>query len=268
MSLAEAREEIVESIQDNLCVVAGGYPIRELADQFELLASSFQALAACNLLLSLDSEGFFRNLVLSGFTRHYFLSRTREERNDSDAHPAISRTESFFDTVAAGAFELAQEIVNLSPDCWVRDGEYEDDFCYYFFFHNFTRGFEDSKKELLESILIQFEKSLEGGTSNRLDICRAFYELDQERFEEAFQALLIERQAQKEEEKLILGYDPTFEPRSHVFVEGLALLRLAEKAGFETEEEYQYCPHIARLPMTTPFPDDIYIRIDEEIKKR
>ena len=39
-----------------------------------------------------------------------------------------------------------------------------------------------------------------------------------------------------------------------VFVEGLALLRLAEVQGLRTQREYLYCPANARLRMRTPVP--------------
>ena len=41
-----------------------------------------------------------------------------------------------------------------------------------------------------------------------------------------------------------------------VFVEGLAILRLAERRGLRTEREYRYCPSLARTPMRTPFPGE------------
>jgi hypothetical protein len=34
----------------------------------------------------------------------------------------------------------------------------------------------------------------------------------------------------------------------------LGILRVAERLGFRTLSEYRYCPVLARLPMTIPFP--------------
>ncbi len=45
-----------------------------------------------------------------------------------------------------------------------------------------------------------------------------------------------------------------------VFVEGLALLGLAERRGMSTEAEYVFCPAEAREPASLPFPDDRYPR--------
>ena len=53
-----------------------------------------------------------------------------------------------------------------------------------------------------------------------------------------------------------------FVPRSEVFVEGLALLRLAERLGFELRDDYPMCPGIARLRPGKPFPDDMFPEIE------
>ncbi|MEW5802448.1 MAG: Imm49 family immunity protein [bacterium] len=238
----------------------------KVGNLFEETASCFQALGICNLLLSLDLAGFSRNLIFSGYTRRYFLNQSRLEGNISDEHLAISRNESFFDAIAAGAVELAREIADLSFDEWMKDGEYEDDFCYYLFFHNYLKGSENFDRAFLKKILARFEKSLERSSSGRLSICCAFYTLDQRGFEEGFQELVNERQNQIESYRL--SNDLTFEPKSHVFVEGLALLRIAEKAGFPIQREYQYCPAIARVPASASLPGDIYGEIERIIHRK
>jgi len=265
LSITEKREEIIDKIQENLSVVAGGHPMLELGEIFEELASCFQALGSCNLLLYMDQDRFYGNLIYSGFTRRYFIKRSQIEENRSDEHLAISRNESFFDVIAAGSFGLAREIVELSPKHWISDGEYEDDFAYYYFFHNYIQEFENSDKAKLNDILSQFEKSLEDDSSRRFNICKAFFNLEQECFQEEFNELITEREAAKEREKPLLEYDITFEPRKNIFVEGLALLNIANKVGFETQKEYQYCPSIARILAKKPLPEDIYIDVDQVI---
>jgi hypothetical protein len=49
-----------------------------------------------------------------------------------------------------------------------------------------------------------------------------------------------------------------------VFMNGLALLRLAELSGMLTQREYPNIPHLARLPVgTLPLPLDTWMRPDE-----
>ena len=168
--------------------------------------------------------------------------------------------------IASGKMDLALELIALSPEKWIPDGEYEDDFCYYYFFHNYIERFNKSDKHLLKGILDQFEKALEGAPSARLNICQAFFDEDKKRFGSEFQNLVLEREIEIEKQKTVMGYDAAFLPKTYVFVEGLALLRLAEKAGFEVEDEYQFCPGTARIerPLTV---EDIFEELDRMIRQ-
>ena len=62
-----------------------------------------------------------------------------------------------------------------------------------------------------------------------------------------------------EERPLHLDH-PSFEPRSRLFVAGLALLRLAERRGIEpAQPEYPpLCPSLARVRAGQRRPDDIF----------
>ena len=41
-----------------------------------------------------------------------------------------------------------------------------------------------------------------------------------------------------------------------VYVEGLAMLRIADRLGLKTQGEYLYCPSLARVSMQKPFPGE------------
>ena len=63
-------------------------------------------------------------------------------------------------------------------------------------------------------------------TSNRLDCCVALRDRDASAFAAGFDALVAERQVQiAKDKKTTLAADIGFVPRSHVYIEGLALLR-------------------------------------------
>lgn len=153
MNLSEVREDIIEAIMDNLCVIAGGSEMKKLGNIFEEVIVNFQALAICNLLVNFDSKKFYKNLIDSAFALHYFLKRSKLEQNNSQ-YLAISRNQSFFDAIAGNQLDLAVKIVSLSPKTWIPDGEYEDDFCYYFFFHNFILGFNNADKSKLRMMIV------------------------------------------------------------------------------------------------------------------
>ncbi len=261
--LGELRDELISSIQDNLSVIAEDYPIQKIGTVYEEVAGWSQALGICNLLLYADSDRFFENLLRSGQTRRAFLSKCNAHGVTTDYQQAISRWESFFDVVAADDLDIAQQIVTFSPKEWITDGEYEEDFCYYLFFHTIVAAPASPDHASLKGILDRFARALQGAASLRFDICQSFYTGDPDQFGDAFNRLLLERQAEMERDSQTgLADDMTFAPRSQVFVEGLALLRMAERAGFEVEADYLFCPSLGRKPRLRPPPVDVYEEID------
>jgi hypothetical protein len=63
---------------------------------------------------------------------------------------------------------------------------------------------------------------------------------------------------------VLLGDDVTFEPGSYVFVEGLALLRLADRFGIGPQRrEYPRCPYLVRMTPLRARPDDIFLEIEQ-----
>lgn len=264
--LAELREELIEGIQEELSIVAGDYPAAESGGAYEQAAEWLQALGICNLLLYASADRFYENLIRSGHTRRAFLQKCRDEPDPSNHRLAISRWESFFDAVAAEDLPLAREIVALSPAEWVRTGEYEDDFCYVRFLHQLVVGGSTADREVLRSTLERFAAVLDGEASWRWEVCGALYARDAARFEESFQALLASREAEMSALRSTpRAADPGFVPRSTVFVEGLALLRIAEAMGIPAQREYPMCPSLARLPRTAPPPIDVYPEIRREV---
>lgn len=262
MSLQDTEEDLLDQVKEGLAVVAAGGSVREAGDVFESLAAALQARACCRLLTSMDRAGFFKNLVLSAYARRYYLRKSREQHSAESLNLAISRTESFFDAVAAGAMDLAREVVDLSPTEWIRDGEYEDDFCYYHFLHCYVRTFPAPDVRQLGAVLTRFERVLDGKPSPRLRACRSLLDRDREAFREAFESLVDDRE--QEVLKAQLGDDLTLETRAHLFVEGLALLQLAELAGVSLDGEYEHCPSVARATGTPPRPDDIFQDLERQ----
>ncbi len=261
-NLQEIRQNAIEQIKENVAVVASGAPMSSMGQPFEETSSLFQVLACCNLLLSMDYDAFSRNLFFSGCTRRYYLDRSRTEENKESYHLATSRTEAFFDAVVSRHDALASDIVRLSPDDWIPDGEYEEDYCYTAFLHHQSFEAADIDRLVPGRLLDRFEEVLEGDSSPRLDVCRAFFNDDAVGFAESFERLLRAHDVWIQENENVLGYSPVYLIRCRLFIEGLALLALAERAGFQTEREYRFCPSIARLPVDAAWPKDIYEEID------
>lgn len=260
MSLADTRAELIEGIQENLSVLVNAQPIAKSALELEEAAHWLEGLGICNLLLFADTDRFYENLVRAGHTRRYFLAECRREGLVDDAHLAISRWDAFLDVVAAGHFALARDIVTLSSPDWVKQGEYEDDFCYRAFLHGFVSPPDPDRSTRLQTLLARWQTWLAGQPSVRLDACVALLTRDEQAFSDAFDALIAQRQLEvAKQRKMSLAADITFAARSQVFIEGLALLRLAERMGFQRlQTNYPMCPALARLAPSRPFPDDMF----------
>lgn len=264
MDLRNTKRQLVDLLKEQLSIIGGGYPVAKLGDVYEAAAVCFQAVGCSNLLISADKGGFYKNLIWAGFTRRHFLKRSVAERGTDDFHLARSRCESFFCAVAAGDLPLALEIGDLSPRGWMPDGEYDDDFSYHFFLYLLLKGGDAQPRA---AALEKFEEALQGVESPRFDICKALHAVSAAEFEAAFRALIEERVAWAEDGGDLFSDDATFAPRSHIFVEGLALLRIAENLRIEPRQrEHAMCPLIARGAPLAARPDDLLMEVERAIR--
>ncbi|KYF90962.1 hypothetical protein BE20_03445 [Sorangium cellulosum] len=257
MSLRDIKADVIDELEENLEIIAAGHPVRELGDTYEDAARCLEALGCCKLLLEMDPARFHRDLVWAGYARRRFLRRSAAEKNEVDHHLARSRCDSFFCAIAAGALALADEIGSLSPTVWIPEGEYEEDFAYFRFLHLFLRGAGPTAP------LVEQMKSALGASSPRLAVVEAFEASDADAFEAAFTALVDDRNDRVDRDKTMFSDDVTFAPRASVFVEGLALLRIAELRRLgPRQREYPRCPYAARAVSVSPQPEDLFDELE------
>jgi hypothetical protein len=231
------------------------YPIGELGNLSLEVSGRLRALAVMNLIVNADSDSFYHNLIRSGMAREKYLRRLTEAGAFDDHHRCSGRYEAFLDAVAAKDFSLARRIMDLSPREWRKGHEYEDDYCYAQILGRLVQG--NPPLDEIFPFLQQFEVYREGQSNARFDVSTALATRGQESFDEAFEKLLEEREAQIEADKKRGQLEePEIVAQRQVFVEGLAILRLAEKLGLTTQGEYKYCPSLARVPMQEPFPGE------------
>jgi hypothetical protein len=248
--------------------IGAGYRFEEIGDVFEKLSELFQATGICHLLERSDAEAFRVNLIRSAQARRFYLKRARSAGSPDDRRLALSRSQAFLDAVVAGNLALAREIAELSPDTWLANREYEDDFHYFLFLHIIVKRPQDLPVPLLEGHLQKLEQALEGAASTRLAICRALLARDPRAFAEALGALVAERRENFDEERSrVAESDGLFWPRSFVFIEGLALLKLAEVLGMKVEEEFPMCPGFGRLPTNETSERDFFEDLDRAARK-
>lgn len=231
------------------------YPVEELGGLGLELSQKLRALAIMGLLVAADSNSFYHNLIRSGRVRVTYLEKMRASGRLDDHHRCSGRFEPLMDAIAADDFNLAMRIVELSPAEFREGHEYEDDYCYARILSRWIAKMPDDSET--PGLIDRFGAYLEGKPNARLAVCRALAVKDQAAFDEAFANLLDERdleiEAAKERGQL---EEPQVVALRRVWVEGLAILRLAERRGLHTEQEYRYCPSLARQPMQKPFPGE------------
>jgi hypothetical protein len=262
MELAVLRENLELSIEFELDEIAEGDGLDDIGSSCERISDLYRALAICKLLLEADTNAFYHDLMRSGHTRAYFMARCHREGHLQNVRLAASNVNAYFDSLASAGWDLAIRIASLSATSWFQDDEYEDDFSYARFFHVLTLAESQSGRKL-EFLLDRYDLALEGNRNGRWHLCESFLSRNQEHFVSAFDEILRERAEQlAEDEESALGEEMTFVSEKHVFVEGLAILRMAERLGLSTDHEYQYIPGVARMPMTVPFPDNGYPKFE------
>ena len=246
MNLIELHDHIKIYLDFIIEFVERDPSVQSIGKRCHEISRHYRALGICALLAEADINDFCHNLIRSAQTREYFLERCRRENYLSDFYFAVSFNGPFFDAVAANQFGLAEKIVQLSPQEWRARDEYEDDFAYAHFLHGLVVNQREGYAEGA-AILDRFERVLEGASSPRLAVCRAMLSGNADEFEIAFGDLLSEREAEMMAARQTSGAEEvTFEPEANIFIEGLALLKLAGRLGVSVEPEHAMCPSIAR----------------------
>ncbi len=248
MELDQVVEEIENSNEFDLERLEE-HSIGRIGPLCDEVCANFRTLAGCAVLFEGDTDTFCTTLLKSGVVRRYYLKRcVEEDPRLRDPYRATGNGSALFDVLAARGFGLAREIAALSPGDWWEGEEYGEDFHYLNFFHRLLNDGADDPVVLAEIDLL--EGVLEGTEDGKLGTCRALSKKDQRAFDEAFELLLDARTSEIENaEEAYTPYDALAEQvRSQVYIEGLAILNVADWLGLKTEEEYRLCPVIARLP--------------------
>jgi hypothetical protein len=270
MDPQDVRLALTEEVQQDLLLVASGHPIDALGPTLENLSRCLQSLAICHLLESGVTTKFRDNLARSAFARRFFLSRSAAAGNTDDRRLGLSRTEAFFDALAAGHGALAREIAALSIDSWRPGWEYEDDFYYVLFLHRVVQQPTAAGEQRFVASLQRFEASAETDTAAGT-VLRSLMKRDEALFSAGLVGLMQERDQQMQERKARL-LEPDVEafvhwPRTFVSVEGLALITIARALKMTVADDVPLCPPIARLELSHPAVEDPFLGIEAELRK-
>ena len=269
MDIRDVREAIVPEIHEGMFFLTASYPMVSTGFMFERLSEMFQGLAICHFLATMNIEEFRENLVRSGHARRFFLRKSQDEGNLQDRHLALSRSEAFLDSLVAGDLQLAREIATFSSETWNENWEYEDDFCFFVFLQKVVKHANNQTTQDLRLILDQFERALEGQSSTRLDICISLLARDEDAFNNYLYSLLEENREQFDKKRSTVSdmdiESLLFWPKSYISIEGLALLRIAEMVGLQTEGEFPLCPMEARLSIFENHYIDLFADLERAL---
>jgi hypothetical protein len=256
MSLQEHAELLAyDTVFDMAGALDPVCPIAQLGDLSLAVCGKLRAMAVIKLLSEGDVDRFHHNLIRSGRVWLHYLQRVVQESAQDDHHFVCGRWAPWADCMAADALTLAHQMRSLVPSALRAGHEYPDDYCYARVLQRLTNPPFDSAE--VDLLLQQFAEYVETPHHPRLAIAQALFSIDQDSFEEAFDNLLHYRQREialaitrgELEDAVVLS-------QREVFVEGLALLRIAEMRGLKTQAEYLFCPSLARQSMRQPFPGE------------
>ena len=231
-----------------------GTPVEEVGDLSLEVSYKLRTLAILALLGKASTDGFVHGCTRAARAKRLYLGRLADEGVDRDHHRVSGCYEPLLDAIAAGDMQLVGEIDRLSPEDFRPPDEYEDDYCYAQLLQRLCR--EPVPETELEPLLDRFASYLDGEDNPRFSVCRALVERDEEGFAAAFEDFLASFE-ESIQEKIARGQleDVHVLAQRHLSVEGLAILRLADRRGVPTSREYLYCPSLARLPASHPCPE-------------
>ncbi|RYZ43200.1 MAG: hypothetical protein EOO71_04540 [Myxococcaceae bacterium] len=259
MGLHALQQRLTEELEENLLILAAGHPTTEVGEVYEDIELYFEATACCALLVSADRVSFQKHLCWSALARQDFLRRGHAEGHADGFRHARSRSEALFRAVAAGDMALAITVGDLSPETWRPEGEYEEDFAYHLFLHRLMKG---APRLECEKALRALDSAVGSALSPRLEVCQALQEGSSEAFDDALTRLIDAHASLQDEARTYSSDIPTFEPRSRIFVEGLALLRLAASTGISLPiRDHAFCPTLGRGQPLRDRPDDLFAEL-------
>ncbi|WNG20180.1 Imm49 family immunity protein [Cystobacter fuscus] len=242
---------ILRSLLDSLR--SGPQPLELEGVTTQEISIRYRRLAICSLLLDASTASFYRLLSHSSQAYLSVLRKVDWSTIASSYYLCASRALPFFDAIAASDLGTARDIAQASALSWMEEDEYEDDFLYMRFLMELT---SDRQSPGLARMLQRFRKVAAGSAPARLKVCEALIARDGAAFGAAMEELELERQEELERLRRNSGTDPQrLSTEAHVFIEGLAVVRLAGMVGIETAHQYPGIPSLVVATSKAVKPD-------------
>lgn len=231
----------------------------ELVRDVWAMCLRFHTLGVASLLVDGYPMDFFLNLGRAGENWRRLLALLRSR---GESPPPATWQEPLLGAVAAGHWELARRIVQDSATQWQPEAdEYEDDFDWAVLLRELIAPREEGP-ERTDALVARLERSGAETYPERLALVEALRQRDAHAFFEAFEATRLAHGQQTERLANSFTTDvERFAPYRYVWFEGLALLRLGERAGLQSHDRYLYCPPLARVRMAVPIDEEWLVRL-------
>jgi hypothetical protein len=225
-----------------------GHPPEETERLLFHLSRYHRAAGIARLLTEADGVAFRLSLQRSGEARRRLLQWATGVRWPFNRFTATGHCGPLCDALSAGADALARDIARLSSDTPVKEYEHEEDFLYGRLLGLLALD-ADTAPGRVEPVLDALERALEGQEAPRLAMARALVIREQDAFNAALDALLTEHESRHDARARAMSLeDECALTERYVSVEGLALLRLAERRGLAVQADYLFLPSLARVP--------------------
>ena len=209
---------------------------------YVMVSICYRALACCAALLEADTDSFFLYLGNAANARLDFLEKAKG-REIPPRYLALSKDLGFTCAVAAEDWPVAEAISALSNTEHTDTVEYEDDFLFFRVLHLLLTNPDDVAG--IERHLTRWAEVLEGEESGFLQVCTAMCGRDQDGYADAYEALHDARESQLDAYSAEVSADAELLAIERgVFIDALAVARLAERLGLRTPGVYAMAPDL------------------------
>jgi hypothetical protein len=253
--LETVRDDSLFGLEEAVRAIQRHDALEQSGQAYVVASTCHRRLAMCALLVDARPERFAAHLCHSANARLHFLQLVAGGHGAEPRFLCATQEFPFADALVAGQPDLALGIARLAARKPDPSFEYEDDFLLHHFLHQLLLTIRGAGTADLPALLERWEAVLEGGSDTYLDACRALLHRQAHAFDDALQATVDARLLKFQ--KLPRDSGPNDELRKTegaLFMNGLAMLRLAELQGMDTRREFPSLPSLARVPVGRPAP--------------
>ncbi|MFL5356667.1 Imm49 family immunity protein [Archangium sp.] len=246
MDLETIEDNARFSLEQALRIIKHGGVAKRSGKAYGAAALMYHRLALCSLLAEARADRFQVHLCKSALVRLHLVQLVAGGLSVHPSTTCASANFSFVDAVVAGQLKLAADVARLTTDTHEPTCEYEDDFLLHRFLQRYFLHLHAGAPHGFPALFERWERVLEGEHTPYFDVCRALFHRDAAGFDEALREV-IEARARSFRQRDVHSEEAR-RTDGAVFMNGLALVRMAELSGLPTHREYPNIPGLARLP--------------------